>query len=390
MAKPVSHQCNLKCDYCFYLEKEAYYPSQDRMSIEQLEHYVKSYIEGSPQPHVDFAWQGGEPTLAGLDFYKEAVRLQQKYGAGKQISNSFQTNGIAINKQWAEFFAKNQFLIGISIDGDASIHDKYRISTNGKPTFERVRHVIQLLKEHGVAFNTLTVVNDANWNQGKQVYQTLKQLGSEHMQFIPVVEQDHVHEHAFNPSATNQVTPFSVPRHGYGQFMTEVFDEWVKHDLGKIYIQAFEMLLAQKLGYPAGLCIFSKTCGDNLIVEANGDVYSCDHFVYPQNKVGNMADKSLAELAASPEQTQFGNKKFETLTMQCKQCPYLTQCYGGCPKQRIDEIGDGEHHQNYLCLSYIHLFEYTQSFFSRIAEKILSEHKNQSSHTHHQQKIHNS
>jgi len=370
MAKPVSHQCNLKCDYCFYLEKEAYYPSQDRMSMARLEHYVKNYIEGSPQAHVDFAWQGGEPTLAGLDFYKEAVRLQQKYGAGKQISNSFQTNGIAINKQWAEFFAENHFLIGISVDGDASIHDKYRISTNGKPTFERVGHVIQLLKEHGVAFNTLTVVNDANWNQGKQVYQTLKQLGSEHMQFIPVVEQDHIHDHAFNPNATNKVTPFSIPRHGYGQFMADVFDEWVKQDLGKIYIQAFEMLLAQKLGYPAGLCIFSKTCGDNLIVEANGDVYSCDHFVYPDNRIGNINEKSLAALASSPQQLQFGNTKFDSLTEQCKQCTYLNQCYGGCPKQRIDHIENEVYGQNYLCASYQHIFRHTSKTINKLASQL--------------------
>ncbi|GAM74937.1 GALNS arylsulfatase regulator [Vibrio ishigakensis] len=330
MAKPVSHLCNLKCDYCFYLEKEAYYPAQDKMSMDALENYVKNYIQGSKQAHVDFAWQGGEPTLAGLDFYKAAVKFQQQYASGKTITNSFQTNGIAINKQWASFFAEHNFLIGISVDGDATIHDKYRISTNGKPTFERVRHVIGLLKDHGVQFNTLTVVNDANWNKGKQVYQTLKELGSMHMQFIPVVEQDHVHDERFEPQATEKVTPFSVPKAGYGVFIADVFDEWVRHDLGRIYVQSFEMLLAQKLGYPSGLCIFSKTCGDNLIIEANEDVYSCDHFVYPENKIGNIQDTPLDVLATSDKQVAFGNHKYETLTEKCKQCPYLERCYGGC------------------------------------------------------------
>lgn len=320
MAKPVSHLCNLKCDYCFYLEKEAYYPDQDKMSMDALENYVKNYIQGSKQAHVDFAWQGGEPTLAGLDFYKAAVKFQQQYANGKTITNSFQTNGIAINKQWASFFAEHNFLIGISVDGDATIHDKYRISTNGKPTFERVRHVIGLLKEHGVQFNTLTVVNDANWNKGKQVYQTLKELGSMHMQFIPVVEQDHVHDERFEPGATEKVTPFSVPKAGYGTFIADIFDEWVRHDLGRIYVQSFEMLLAQKLGYPSGLCIFSKTCGDNLIIEANEDVYSCDHFVYPENKIGNIQDTPLDVLATSDKQVAFGNHKYETLTEKCKQC----------------------------------------------------------------------
>ncbi|GAM60641.1 GALNS arylsulfatase regulator [Vibrio ishigakensis] len=369
MAKPVSHLCNLKCDYCFYLEKEAYYPDQDKMSMDALENYVKNYIQGSKQAHVDFAWQGGEPTLAGLDFYKAAVKFQQRYANGKTITNSFQTNGIAINKQWASFFAEHNFLIGISVDGDATIHDKYRISTNGKPTFERVRHVIGLLKEHGVQFNTLTVVNDANWNKGKQVYQTLKELGSMHMQFIPVVEQDHVHDERFEPQATEKVTPFSVPRAGYGTFISDVFDEWVRHDLGRIYVQSFEMLLAQKLGYPSGLCIFSKTCGDNLIIEANEDVYSCDHFVYPENKIGNIQDTPLDVLATSDKQVAFGNHKYETLTEKCKQCPYLERCYGGCPKQRIVKTDD-EFLHNYLCESYQHIFRHTDPIMDNMAKQI--------------------
>lgn len=369
MAKPVSHLCNLKCDYCFYLEKEAYYPDQDKMSLDALENYVRNYIQGSKQVHVDFAWQGGEPTLAGLDFYKAAVEFQQKYASGKTITNSFQTNGIAINKQWAKFFAEHNFLIGISVDGDAAIHDKYRISTNGKPTFERVRHVIGLLKEHGVQFNTLTVVNDANWNKGKQVYQTLKELGSMHMQFIPVVEQDHVHDERFEPQATEKVTPFSVPKAGYGTFIADVFDEWVRHDLGRIYVQSFEMLLAQKLGYPSGLCIFSKTCGDNLIIEANQDVYSCDHFVYPENKIGNIQQTSLDVLAMSDKQQAFGNHKYQTLTEKCKQCPYLERCYGGCPKQRIVKTED-EFLHNYLCESYQHMFRHTDPIMDKMANQI--------------------
>ncbi|AXY02415.1 anaerobic sulfatase maturase [Vibrio alfacsensis] len=372
MTKPVSHQCNLKCDYCFYLEKDAFYPQQSRMSMEMLEEYVRTYIESSPQQHVDFAWQGGEPTLAGLDFYKSAVEFQNKYSAGKRITNSFQTNGIAINHQWAEFFAQHQFLIGLSVDGDASIHDKYRISTNGKPTFERVKHVIGLLLEHKVEFNTLTVVNDANWDKGKQVYQTLKSLGSTHMQFIPVVEQDALQKERFDPTLTQEVTPFSVPKSGYGTFMTDVFDEWVKQDLGKIHIQAFEMLLAQHLGYPAGLCIFSENCGDNLVLEANGDLYSCDHFVYPENKLGNIHSQPMLELAQSKQQKAFGQSKSATLTALCQSCEYLSQCHGGCPKQRIVPVEGETHRQNYLCESYKKLFSHTHKPMASMAKQIAS------------------
>lgn len=372
MTKPVSHQCNLKCDYCFYLEKDAFYPEQSKMSMGMLEEYVRTYIQSSPQQHVDFAWQGGEPTLAGLDFYKAAVEFQRKHGAGKRITNSFQTNGIAINNQWAEFFAQHQFLIGLSVDGDASIHDKYRISTNGKPTFERVKHVIGLLLAHKVKFNTLTVVNDTNWNKGKQVYQTLKYLGSTHMQFIPVVELNASQKERFDPSLAQEVTPFSVPKAGYGIFMTEIFDEWVNQDLGRIHIQAFEILLAQQLGYPAGLCIFNENCGNNLVLEANGDLYSCDHFVYPENKLGNIKSQPMLELAQSEQQQAFGQSKSATLTTLCHSCEYLSQCHGGCPKQRIVPVEGENYRQNHLCESYRKLFSHTHKPMASMAKQITS------------------
>ncbi|MGF1760111.1 anaerobic sulfatase maturase [Photobacterium sagamiensis] len=374
MAKPVSYRCNLKCDYCFYLEKEEYYAEeQPRMPNKDLELYVRDYIKSCPSDIVDFAWQGGEPTLAGLDFFEKAVELQKRYSGGKDITNSFQTNGIAINRKWAEFFAKNDFLIGISVDGEPEIHDRYRISINGRPTFQKVHDAILLLKEYQVEFNTLTVINDKNWNRGSETYELLKAIGSDNMQFIPIVELE-AHScnssSKFSPSRNAETTPYSLPSNGYGQFVMDVFEEWKQKDIGKVYVQTFEMLLAQKLGMESGLCVFNEECGRNVIVEANGDVYSCDHFVYPAYNIGNIKNTSLPKIINSKAQRKFGRAKKDLLTDKCKECGFLSICNGGCPKHRVLTLDGQNHKHNYLCESYRQIFSETSDFFATAANSI--------------------
>ena len=359
MAKPSSFHCNIKCEYCFYLEKEQTIPAEKTvfMSDETLQNYIRNYIESSSGNRVEFVWQGGEPTLLGLDFYKQAVKYQQKFANGKTITNAMQTNGIALNRQWASFFKEHNFLIGLSIDGLSDIHNQYRISINGQPTYERVKSAVNLLREFGVEFNTLTVVNDRNWQRGKETYHALKALGSRYMQFIPVVEQHN-----------GKLQPFSVPPEGYGQFLLDVFEEWLP-DRGQIFVIDFDNLLGQWLGYPSNNCVFRPTCGQSMVVESCGDVYSCDHFVYPDYKVGNLNQQSMAEIALSPAQIQFGKNKQAKLSQLCQQCKFKILCHGGCPKHRIVPQAQGEPH-NYLCPSYKRFFAETSTAMRQMSEQI--------------------
>ncbi|HHW7473921.1 TPA: anaerobic sulfatase maturase [Mannheimia haemolytica] len=359
MAKPSSFHCNIQCEYCFYLSKEQTIPPEKSqfMNDETLQNYIRHYIEANQSQRVDFVWQGGEPTLLGLDFYKQAVKYQQKFANGKQITNAIQSNGIALNRQWASFFKENHFLVGLSIDGLSDIHDRYRISTNGKPTFERVKSAVDLLKEVGVEFNTLTVVNDRNWQRGRETYQALKALGSRYMQFIPVVE-----------SHKGELQPFSVPPQGYGQFLVDVFHEWLP-DRGQIFVIEFDNLLGQWLGYPSNNCVFRPTCGSSLVVEACGDVYSCDHFVYPDYHIGNLNQQQLAEIVSSAAQRQFGQNKQAKLSQACLNCKFRILCHGGCPKHRIVPQANSENH-NYLCPSYQQFFAETSSVMRQMSEQI--------------------
>ncbi|MFC0308888.1 anaerobic sulfatase maturase [Gallibacterium trehalosifermentans] len=369
MAKPSSFHCNIKCEYCFYLQKEQVLTHNVRLMTEStLENYIKNYINSFSGSRVDFAWQGGEPTLLGIDFFRKAIEFQKKYANGKQINNSFQTNGIALNQQWAEFFKANNFLLGISIDGLAAIHNKYRISINGQPTFERVKHAIELLKKYQVDFNTLTVVNDQNWNKGKETYLALKELGSTFMQFIPIVEVANyaVQRSDYNPSKNYKMTPFSVPPEGYGQFLLDIFNEWVKQDIGHIFVITFDNLLGQWLGYPSSSCVHRETCGQSMVLEANGDVYSCDHFVYPAYKIGNVNHQSLAQIVNSKKQINFGQAKRETLTKKCQKCEVRHLCYGGCPKHRIVPLKGEQFKQNYLCPSYQLFFRQTAPIMAQM------------------------
>ncbi|EDU8160505.1 anaerobic sulfatase maturase, partial [Salmonella enterica subsp. diarizonae] len=349
---------------------------EQTMSDSMLRRYIRDYLRSHAGDTVDFAWQGGEPTLAGLDFYRKAVAYQQQYAEGKTVTNSFQTNAIAINRQWADFFAENRFLIGVSVDGIAEIHDKYRIAVNGQPTFERVKKSIALLREYNVDFNTLTVVNDQNYDKGRETYQALKALGSTFLQFIPIVEVDArcltPAKGHYSPPADAVLSPFSVPADGYGHFMNAVFDAWVKEDVGSIYIREFDSLLGTWMGYPASTCVQATTCGQALIIETNGDIYSCDHYVYPAYLLGNIANTSLVKLATSRQQQRFGNAKQEKLTQMCQQCEVKALCQGGCPKHRIVPQAGEKHKHNYLCASYKHFFYHTAPVMQAMSKIIQS------------------
>ena len=324
------------------------------MSMEILENYIRQYIESQEVDKVTFVWQGGEPTLAGLDFFKQVVRFQNTYRNGKQIENAFQTNGVLLNDEWSEFFAKHEFLLGISIDGPQKLHDKYRLDRGGKPTFDRVMTGIDFLKKHQVEFNTLSMINRENSVHPLEVYHFLKEAGSGFIQFIPAVEKYRENE------TSVEVTNWSVEPAQFGEFLCAIFDEWVRNDVGRYFIQMFDVALEAWLGMPSGLCIFSGTCGQALALEHNGDLYSCDHFVYPQNKLGNIMTEPLVSLVFSDLQISFGQNKKILLPEACTNCNVRFACNGGCPKNRILKQPEEKHNLNWLCEGY-------KKFFSHIA-----------------------
>lgn len=374
MAKPTSFECNLNCDYCFYLEKESLYKKEQNaiaMSDEVLENYIKSYIASQSTDVVEFAWQGGEPTMVGLDFFHRALKYQTIHANGKIIKNTLQTNGLLINEDWAYFLAKNHFLVGISIDGMQVIHDRYRITRSNKGSFEKVINAIKIFNDFGVEYNTLTVVNNENYKHGAEIYCFLKSIGSKHHQYIPIVEADNVDFSLDNDVikiGRTHVKPFSTPRSGYGQFMTDVFDEWIKEDVGKVFIQLFDATLISWFGYESSMCLFNKECGQSLVIERNGDVYSCDHFVYPEFCLGNIQQTPLQELFLSEKQKKFSCSK-SSLSEQCKQCQFESYCYGGCPKHRIDTSVDQMPH-NYLCQSYQHYFKHVSKYMDFMVNEL--------------------
>ena len=381
MAKPSGAICNISCEYCFYLEKEKLYPSVSKskwkMSDEVLENYVKQYIEAQKVPVVNFAWQGGEPTLLGIDFYKKAVKLQKFYAKGKTITNAFQTNAILIDDKWAEFLKQENFLVGVSIDGPQKLHDRYRVDRGNNPTFEKVINGLDSIKKFNVEFNTLTVLHRHNADYPEEIYKFLTEdLDSNFMQFIPIVERvsrierdDKLalvapdHEEA-------DLTDWSVGSEQYGRFLAKIFDIWVKKDVGKRFVQIFDTTLASWVGNHPGLCIFAETCGDAMIIEHNGDVYSCDHFVYPDYKLGNVKNKSIRDMTDSPEQRKFGMDKKNTLPKYCRECEFKFACNGGCPKQRFITTPDGEPGLNYLCKGYKVFFGHTAPYMKFMANEL--------------------
>jgi uncharacterized protein len=358
MLKPRGAVCNLDCAYCYYLSKERLYPgSHFRMSDALLEEYTRQYIEAQPVPEVTFAWQGGEPTLIGLDFFRRAIGFQQRYRRpGMHIHNALQTNGVTLDDAWCRFFREHDFLVGISLDGPRDLHDAYRVDKGSKPTFDRVMAGLELLKKHGVEFNVLTTVHAANADHPLEVYRFLRdEAGAMFIQFIPILERDN--ETGFQEG--EKVTARSVTGRQYGDFLIAIFDEWVRQDVGRVFVQIFDAALAAWLGQRPGLCIFEETCGTALAMEHNGDLYSCDHFVEPRYKLGNMQDVPLAEMVGSGPQRQFGLAKRDTLPRYCRECRVRFVCNGGCPKNRILHTPDGEPGLSFLCAGY-------KAFFTHI------------------------
>jgi uncharacterized protein len=355
MTKPRGAICNLDCKYCYFLSKERLYPDSDfRMTDTLLEEYTRQYIQGQRVAEVTFAWQGGEPTLMGLDFYKQAVAYQQKHKQpGMRIFNAFQTNGVTLDDDWCAFFKQHDFLIGVSVDGPPHLHDAFRVDKGGAPTFERVLRGINLLKKHGVEFNILTTLHAANADHPLAVYRFLRdEIGAQFIQFIPIVER----ANATGFQEGDQVTTRSLTGAQYGRFLIGVFDEWVRRDVGRVFVQMFDVALAAWSGGRPGLCVHEETCGLALAMEHNGDVYSCDHFVEPKHFVGNIIDVPLTEIVASDQQRAFGNAKRDTLPRQCRECPVRFVCNGGCPKDRLLTSVDGEPGLNYLCDGFLAFF----------------------------------
>jgi uncharacterized protein len=369
MAKPTGSACNLNCDYCFFLKKESLYPGSDfRMSDEVHEAYIRQLLEAHQVPSITIAWQGGEPTLMGLDFFRRSVELQKKYQKpGTHIENTFQTNGILLDYEWCQFFHENKFLIGLSLDGPKELHDFYRKDKGGHGTFDRVARAARQLQKHKVEFNILCTVNSKNADHPLEVYRFFRdELDAHYIQFIPIVERDN--ESGFQEG--NKVTDRSVSPAQWGRFLIEIFDEWVKRDVGQTFVLNFDGALAGWLDRAGTVCIFGPTCGLGMALEHTGDLYSCDHFVEPDYYLGNILKTPMIELVASDKQRKFGRDKQDTLPRYCRQCEVLHICNGECPKNRFIQTPDGEAGLNYLCGGYKAFFKHADKPMRIMADLI--------------------
>ena len=383
LAKPAGARCNLACRYCFYLEKNKLLNlSVAKMSFAVLESYIRQYIEIHGDVEIQFPWQGGEPTLCGLDFFREVVRLQKRYGRGRRISNTFQTNGILLDDAWAAFFARHGFLVGLSIDGPQKLHDSCRMDHAGQPTFERVLAAMAVLKKHGVSFNTLTVIHRDNAAHGLEIYRFLKEQGDAFMQFIPLVEREkdaEKDEPALDwapppfygyPTLPRRVSPLSITPDAFADFYIHVFDEWVRNDVGRVFVQFIDAALGNVLGAPSGVCYYSAVCGHAAALEVNGDLYACDHYVYPEYRLGNIMETPMRQLLNTRKQRDFGEAKQFSLPVCCQTCDVLPLCHGGCPKNRFVLSKNGESGLNYLCAGYQQVFRHMQPALQRMAALI--------------------
>ncbi len=381
MIKTVGPVCNLDCDYCYYIEKNALYPdkkfnlSSFRMNEEVLEKLIRDYIISQPQEEIEFVWHGGEPTLLGLDYFRKAVALQKKYANGKKILNSLQTNGTLINDEWAEFLSENGFLCGLSIDGPQKFHDRYRRYPNGQGSWEKVVECARIFCKHGVEFNTMSVVNASNSKEPAAVYEFLKSIGSRYMQFTPIVERIALDDTEALSIVDNRyakaaaVMQENVSAADWGNFLCRIFDIWVKKDVGTHFVNYFDNTLAAYAGQAPSLCSMAPYCGCSLAIEHNGDVYCCDHFVFPEYKLGNIFETNIAEMAKSDRQLFFEQTKQDSLSRQCKSCPYLQACGGDCPKNRIAVNRDGEY-ISCLCEGFRMFFEHTRKHFEFMANEL--------------------
>lgn len=380
MTKPVGAICNLACKYCYYLEKTNLYKentSKFVMSDSLLEKFIEEYINSQTMPQVLFTWHGGETLMRPLSFYQKVVELQKKYANGRTIDNCIQTNGTLLNDEWCEFFHDNHWLVGISIDGPQEFHDEYRKNKQGKPSFMKVMQGIHLLNKHQVEWNAMAVVNDYNADYPLEFYHFFKELGCHYIQFTPIVERIHPHADGRHLAHVLQkdekLADFSVSPEQWGNFLCTIFDEWVKNDVGEYFIQIFDSTLANWMGAQPGVCTMAPTCGHAGVMEFNGDVYSCDHFVFPEFKLGNIYEKSLIEMMYSEKQIQFGQQKRDSLPNKCKECNYLFACNGECPKNRFLTTEDGEPGLNYLCKGYYQFFNHVAPYMDFMKKELLAE-----------------
>lgn len=381
MAKPVGSLCNLACKYCYYLEKSQLYadlPQNERFNMDDrtLETFISQYIESQTQPQVLFTWHGGEPLMRPISFYKRVMELQRRHARGRIIENCLQTNGTLLTDEWCEFFRANNWLIGISIDGPQDLHDEYRRARGGQPSFYKVMRGIRLLQKHGVEWNAMGVVNDYNADYPLDVYHFYKENGCQYIQFAPIIERILPHEDgrqlahvADNEEA--QLADFSVTPEQYARFCCTIFDEWVRNDVGRVFVQLFDGILARWVGEEAGVCEMNETCGHASVLEANGDLYSCDHFVFPEYKLGNIHKQTITEMMYSDRQLTFGRGKRNGLPQQCLSCPWLFVCNGGCPKDRFCQTANGERGLNYMCKAFQQIFGHVKPYMDFMKQELL-------------------
>lgn len=364
VVKPTGPICNLGCTYCYYIKKKELYPDvrDFRMTDELLEQFTLQYINASESPVVTFTWQGGEPTLTGIDFFRKALDLQKIYSGGKKIENAFQTNGTRLDDDWCKFFIDNDILVGISIDGEEHNHNRYRLTNDGSGSFKKTMKGIELLQKYNVRFNTLSCVNDYNAGFAAETYRFLKKIGSRYMQFLPVAEKNN----------NGHATEWSVKGKDYGRFLITIFNEWVRNDVASYYVQIFDVALANYLGLPPGLCVFSEVCGDALAIEHNGDVYSCDHYVLNETLLGNIKSEDLADIVVSQRQFDFGIGKRNNLPQYCLKCDVRYACQGECPKHRFATAPDGEPGLNHLCEGYRDFFHHVEPYMEFMSKELKS------------------
>lgn len=380
MLKPAGAHCNLTCKYCYYLEKSKLYATSQRhlMTDEMLERFTQEYIEAQTMGHVLFTWHGGEPLMRSIDFYKKALTLQQKYARGRHIDNVIQTNGTLLTDEWCEFFAQNHWLVGISIDGPQQYHDHYRLTSAGKPSWERVMHGIRLLNKHHVEWNAMAVVNAYNADHPLEFYHFFKEHGCQYLQFTPIVERLTAHSDGRTlASLADQtdipVADFSVTAEQWGTFLCTIFDEWVRHDVGSIFVEIFDCTLANWMGVAPGICSYSTHCGHAGVMEHNGDVYSCDHFVFPTYKLGNIRDHTLVEMLYGEQQQAFSRLKHASLPRQCKECDMEFACHGECPKNRFLHDRYGNPGLNYLCRGYYQYYTHVAPYMDLMKRELLAQ-----------------
>ena len=380
MLKPAGAHCNLACKYCYYLEKNNLYQNSHShlMSDEMLEQFTREYIEAQTMPQVLFTWHGGEPLMRSIDFYKKALALQKKYAHGKQIDNVIQTNGTLLTDEWCEFFAKNHWLVGISIDGPQEYHDHYRVTPAGKPSWEKVMQGISLLKKHRVEWNAMAVVNAYNAEHPLEFYHFFRDNGCQYLQFTPIVERLTEHEdgRTLASLADDREIPLadaSVTPQQWGNFLCTIFDDWVRHDVGKTFVEIFDCTLANWMGVLPGICAYSKECGHAGVMEHNGDVYSCDHFVFPEYKLGNIREQSLIDMLYGEKQQAFSRLKHTSLPRQCKECDMEFACHGECPKNRFEKDKYGEPGLNYLCQGYYQYYSHVAPYMDFMKRELLAQ-----------------